>query len=1039
MTIKCPECDTSNPSDSRYCKQCATALPSAEDIKVTETMEAAQEELTRGTTFASRYEIIEELGKGGMGKVYRVEDKKIKEEVALKLIKPEVASDKKTIERFRGELKIARKIRHKNVCGMYDLDEEQGTHYITMEYVRGEDLKRLIRKIGQLSAGQAIPIAIQVCEGLSEAHRLGVVHRDLKPQNVMVDEGGNARIMDFGIARSLESKGITGAGVMVGTPEYMSPEQVEGKEAGQSSDIYSLGVILYEMVTGRVPFEGDTPFTIGVKHKSEMPKAPKDLNAQIPDDLSSVIMRCLEKDKEKRYQSAGEVRSELENIQKGIPTTERVVPERKPFTSREITVQFSMKKLFIPALAVIALLVVAVVIWQLLPEREVEKHSIAVISFENQTGNTSYDYLQKAIPNLLITNLEQSKYLRVTTWERLHDFLKKMGKEDIEFIDSDLGFELCRQESIQALVLGKFVKAGDAFATDIKVFDVESKDLLKSANTRGKGVQSILEKQIDELTKEIARGVGLSEQRIKSEQTKIADVTTTSMDAYNYYLKGEEAGNKNYHDDARKFLEKAVEIDPQFAMAYLYLGYHVGVLLDAKASKDAYEKAMRYSDRATRKEKLFIEAYCAVTLEGDAAKQVRILRQILKEYPEEAEMHYRLGYRLIRMDLVEEAIQEFNKYIEVHPNPGPQVYNQLGYIYRDKWELEKSLEYIKKFVALSPNDANAVDSLAEIYFTMGRLDESIAKYKEAVEIKEDFFAAYFAIGYIYALKEDYSEAMKWIDKFTAIAPTSGVKAESYLWKGFLHYWRGSSNQSLEYLLRVPDLVEATETRWMQLFSFWLTSWVYLDNGEFDKSHEYFQKMLDLWNVISPKRINRNTAYYHFGYGFIDLHKGQVDSAESHLLEMESLLSEITEGLRLEFFHDSLKGEILLAKNQTEEVISLCGKIYPFEIPTMYTSNMLFYNHLFLRDVLARAYQHKGELDQAISEYEGLVTFDPGRKDRRLIHPKYHYRLAKLYEQKGWKGKALEHYEKFLDLWKDADPGIVEVEDARKRLARQKSQ
>ncbi|MEE9390513.1 MAG: serine/threonine-protein kinase, partial [Candidatus Aminicenantaceae bacterium] len=438
MAIKCPECDTSNPSDSRYCKQCATPLPSAEDIKVTETMEAAQEELTTGSTFGDRYQIIEELGKGGMGRVYRVLDKKLKEEIALKLIKPEIASDKKTVERFSNELKIARKIGHKNVARMFDLNEEQGIHYITMEYVRGEDLKKLIRKIGQLSAGQAIPIAKQICEGLGEAHRLGVVHRDLKPQNVMVDEDGNARIMDFGIARSLESKGITGAGVMIGTPEYMSPEQVEGKEAGQSSDIYSLGVILYEMVTGRVPFEGDTPFTIGVKHKSEMPKDPKEFNAQIPGDLSTVIMRCLEKDKEKRYQSAGEVRSELENIQKGIPTTERLVPERKPLTSREITVTFGMKKLFIPALVAIALIVIGIIIWQLIPQREPVKTSIAVISFENQTGERAYDYLQKAIPNLLITNLEQSKYLRVTTWERMHDLLKQMGKDDVDIIDRDL-------------------------------------------------------------------------------------------------------------------------------------------------------------------------------------------------------------------------------------------------------------------------------------------------------------------------------------------------------------------------------------------------------------------------------------------------------------------------------------------------------------------------------------------------------------------------------------------------------------------------
>jgi serine/threonine protein kinase len=201
---------------------------------------------------------------------------------------------------------------------MYDLNKEEGAHYITMEYVRGEDLKRLIRKMGQLSAGQAIPLAKQICEGLGEAHRLGVVHRDLKPQNVMVDEEGNARIMDFGIARSIKAKGITGAGVMIGTPEYMSPEQVEGKGADQRSDIYSLGVMLYEMVTGRVPFEGDTPFTIGVKHKSEIPKNPKQLNAQIPEDLSRVILRCIEKNPEERYDSTRDLARELHSVMEGI-------------------------------------------------------------------------------------------------------------------------------------------------------------------------------------------------------------------------------------------------------------------------------------------------------------------------------------------------------------------------------------------------------------------------------------------------------------------------------------------------------------------------------------------------------------------------------------------------------------------------------------------------------------------------------------------------------------------------------------------------
>jgi serine/threonine protein kinase len=235
MAINCPKCRSKNPDTLKFCGECGAQLtPSAGATpSFTKTLEVPKEDLTTGSTFAGRYQIIEELGKGGMGKVYKVLDKEVNAKVALKLIKPEIASDSKTIERFRNELKVARDIAHKNVCRMYDLGKKEGASYITMEYVPGEDLKSFIRRSGTLSVGKAVAIAGQICEGLSEAHRLGVVHRDLKPQNIMIDKEGNARIMDFGIARSLSAKGITGSGVMIGTPEYMSPEQAEAKEVDQ--------------------------------------------------------------------------------------------------------------------------------------------------------------------------------------------------------------------------------------------------------------------------------------------------------------------------------------------------------------------------------------------------------------------------------------------------------------------------------------------------------------------------------------------------------------------------------------------------------------------------------------------------------------------------------------------------------------------------------------------------------------------------------------------------------------------------------------
>jgi tetratricopeptide (TPR) repeat protein/tRNA A-37 threonylcarbamoyl transferase component Bud32 len=397
MSTKCPNCQTDNTSDSRFCKSCAAPLLPSEEISAspTRTLETPVKELTRGTTFAGRYEFIEVLGRGGMGKVYKVFDKKINDEVAIKILKPEISDDEKIIERFSNELKLSRKIVHKNVGRMYDINDEDGTHFITMEYVPGEDLKSFIKRVGHLPTGKSISIAKQVCEGLIEAHRLGVVHRDLKPSNIMIDREGNARIMDFGIARSLKTKGLTSTGVMVGTPEYMSPEQVEGKEIDKRSDIYSLGVIIFEMLTGKAPFSGETPYSVAFKHKTEPPPDPKELNVQIPEKLSQVILKCMEKIKEERYQKAEELFSDLTQIEKAIPTTERVVPNKKPSTLKEKKAFIGSKKMLIPALGVVFLaILVAAVLWIFRggePEMMAEPISVMVVDFQNMTGDPVFD------------------------------------------------------------------------------------------------------------------------------------------------------------------------------------------------------------------------------------------------------------------------------------------------------------------------------------------------------------------------------------------------------------------------------------------------------------------------------------------------------------------------------------------------------------------------------------------------------------------------------------------------------------------------
>jgi len=753
MAVKCPKCDFDNTSDSKYCKECGTQLPPSEEISVsqTKTLETPIEELTTGSTFAGRYQIIEELGKGGMGKVYKANDTDIKEKVAIKLIKPEISTNKKTIERFQNELKFARKIRHKNVCQMYDLNREEGTYYITMEYVEGENLKNMIRMSRQLGIGTAISVAKQVCEGLAEAHKLGVVHRDLKPSNIMIDREGSVRILDFGIARSLKEKGITGAGVMIGTPEYMSPEQVEAKETDQRSDIYSLGVILYEMVTGKVPFEGDTPFTIGMKHKGEIPKNPKELNSQIPDDLNRVILRCLEKDNEKRYQSAGELRSELTNIEKGIPTTERVVPERKPLTSKEITVTFSPKKLLIPSLVVATLVIVAVIVWQFLLKKETvsvppSKPSIAVLPFEDLSPQKDQDYFCDGLAVELINRLSNIENLKVPARASAFSF---KGKElDI--------LEIGKKLKVGLILVGSLQKAGNRLRITVELVKVSDGYPLWSEKYE-RNMEDIFALQ-DEISLSVVDKLKIK--LLGEEKAELVTRHTQNPEAYNLFLKGRYFWNKRTADDIRKaidYFEQAIKLDTNYALAYARLADSYGLLpfYTSILPKEAFSKAKVAVMKALDIDETLAEAHSALGFirmydDWDWEAAETELKRAVQIKPSYVTAHHWYAEYLSWVGRHEEAIAEIRRAHEL--DPLSLLINYMkAYIFFYARQYERAIEQCQKTLDLDPNFALPHSILGRTYLEKGMYEEAIVAFQKGRKR--------WHLGYAYALAGKRDEAL----------------------------------------------------------------------------------------------------------------------------------------------------------------------------------------------------------------------------------------------------------------------------------------
>jgi tetratricopeptide (TPR) repeat protein len=873
-----------------------------------------------------------------------------------------------------------------------------------------------------------------VCEGLTEAHRLGVVHRDLKPQNIMIDEKGNAKIMDFGIARSVEAPGVTATGMIIGTPDYISPEQAEGEEADQRSDIYSLGIMLYEMVTGTVPFKGDTALSVALKHKSQLPLDPRKLNSDVSDDLSRLILICMEKDRGRRYQTAEGLLDDLQNIEEGFPLGTKIRPRKETFVASIIR-----RKFFIPALVVV-FAVVAITIWQLLPRKEVispaqsDRPSVAIMYFKNNTGDPALDYLSESLASQLTYDLMQSRYLYVLPNDRFIQIMNRLKLKEKGNYSRDVLEKVADWGFVDHIIQGGYFKAGHNFRISLQIQKTGSWEIVGSETLSGQIEHQMA--MVDELTPKIKSCFNLSAEDIARDiDFDIGKVTTELPEAFTYFNDGIKHFGKSDWTSAIESFKKAVEIDPQFAMAHSFLGWTYSKRsLDAKV-REHIKKALGATERLTDRERYFVEAHYYRLLERKLGKAEESLKKILELYPEDWLANYMLGDLYLRLEEWEKARDLFleNKRNKVDFT---ENYQRLAIAYKYGGLYDEAIEVCEYGLENFSDTAYIRYELAQAYLCKGQLDTALEEVNKALSLHPYTSGFYGSLiwlkGNILMCMEDWAKAEEEFQRLTSDPqrnPVWNVLGLARL--GHLFKTQGKLEKSIEMYKKGIEAAKSEKMYGSEMGFNTNLAYTYLESGNPAEALNASEKRM----TLAMKFQNQISWKTQFLRGYVHARLSAFKEAQNAADELKIIVDSGLDKKLIRYYY-LLMGMIEFRKNNLEDAEKYQTQalsLLPFQVP----HSIGFVDHAIFHNAMATTYLKLGELDKAQKQYEKIVSLTEGRLGFGIIYAKSYYMLGKIHEQKGDTTKAIEHYEKFLDLWKNADPGFSEVEDTRNRLTRLK--
>jgi tetratricopeptide (TPR) repeat protein len=676
--MECPVCTATNPDAASQCAACHTPLPippSQETLNPQETLNesgtpeawsvavtprasgaaAVGDDLEKGRVLAGRYEILQLLGRGGMGAVYKARDTELDRIVALKLIRPELARNPEILRRFKQELILARQVTHKNVIRIFDLGQSDGIKFITMDFVEGQDLRVLLVERGKFPAEEASRLMLQICRALEAAHSEGVIHRDLKPQNIMVSGDGRAYVMDFGIARSAHLPGMTQTGALVGTPEYMSPEQARGEKLTERSDLFSLGVIFYELLTGKSPYPADAPLGTLWKRLQEKPKAPAEVEATVPKALNDLVMNALEIEPEKRISSAREMAQQLE-IWLG-PTA----------GSSTIFLPAPRVAYWKWASAALAILVIATVLGFRLkgPPKPQAAHaavSVLVADFTNHTGDAIFDGTLEPMFNVA---MEGARFVNAYNRGQARKLARQLPNPT-EKLDEQSARLIAMSQGIGDIVTGSLSRRGDGYKLSVEAMDGVSGNSIASAEVTAATKDELL-LAVPKLAAPIRKALGDTTPESVQLTAVAGAFTASSLEVVHDYGMGMEQQFAGSSQDALKSFSKAAELDPNFARAYAGMAAASRNLGNAQDAEKYVKMAMEHVDRMTERERYRIRGLYYVYT-GDFPKCIEEYTSLVKLYPSDNIAHINLAACYGELRNFPKAAEELQRAVEIYPN-----------------------------------------------------------------------------------------------------------------------------------------------------------------------------------------------------------------------------------------------------------------------------------------------------------------------------------------------------------------------------------